>query len=648
MATLVPSSDPGSNDPIGALPTTPPPPAPPPASAPAPEVASAPIATTLTPPPPAPILGGNSSAGLVEKKPSLWSSILMGALWGLAGSAGQKHFGGGVAAGAAGAFEGQAQQQQLKFESLRAADSHVRALNEARAADTADEVTKRAMAERDAAVSAMNKALGIPDASVKISGTTSDELHAQANGALTSLAAQNGGKIPPVTITQNPPTGDKQTHDISVYAPPNAAQTQQNPDAFRALTNADRAIQGLPPRTEQDWKTGDGTIIPDPTHPVQTIAAQHKWQAAQIADAQEHIYGVPKASGNVAKDQGVLAGLKQQLAQYNASSTANPAVSKALESRQKQFEATVQAELQQNSTKGIVTLDQILNDPAQMAGNKAPAAKAMALGILADPTRSDLDRSKAQRVVSQADFVMKTEQDQKLQLAAENAAAMQSAKMGDPKAAGRLMAAGVLNPQIIRSYSIPAFMTAAIAEARKIDPNFSEAALEGRYKAAEASSNVVFFGSANSLLDPGGTLGLLADKGKEIPQSKVPKLNTIEDWEKLATGNGPLAGYASYALGVADDYGKVMGGGTASDTARNQALKLLDPSLSPAQRKESIDGIRNSVTSQVRGRIGTNPIMRQMYGQNLPAQDIAPKVGDVKVFPNGAKGVWDGKGYARQ
>src|SRR6185437_5547463 len=129
-STLVPSSN---ADPIGALPTTPlpaPSPAPAPAApAPMPEVASAPVATTLTPPPPSPVLSGDGGqANLVEKKPSLWSSILMGALYGLAGSAGQKHFGGGLAAGAAGAFEGQAQQQQLKFESLRAADSHAEAL----------------------------------------------------------------------------------------------------------------------------------------------------------------------------------------------------------------------------------------------------------------------------------------------------------------------------------------------------------------------------------------------------------------------------------------------------------------------------------------------------------------------------------------
>src|SRR5258708_28285210 len=57
-----------------------------------------------------------------------------------------------------------------------------------------------------------------------------------------------------------------------------------------------------------------------------------------------------------------------------------------------------------------------------------------------------------------------------------------------------------------------------------------------------------------------------------------------------------------------------MGGGQGSDTARLQALKIIDEKESPEQRAASIEGIRNAVGSQTNSRIGNNSILRRMYG----------------------------------
>src|SRR5579864_8960106 len=122
-------------------------------------------------------------------------------------------------------------------------------------------------------------------------------------------------------------------------------------------------------------------------------------------------------------------------------------------------------------------------------------------------------------------------------------------------------------------------MTQARGEASKdkwADPTIRQRIMaDADYKVASSPANIAFFGSAKSLTDPGGTLDQLANASRNIPQSQIPAFNTIADWEKAETGSGPIAKYASLALGVADDYSKVMGGGQGSDASRAQALKLI-------------------------------------------------------------------------
>jgi hypothetical protein len=84
---------------------------------------------------------------------------------------------------------------------------------------------------------------------------------------------------------------------------------------------------------------------------------------------------------------------------------------------------------------------------------------------------------------------------------------------------------------------------------------------------------------------------------------------------KASGGSGPIAKYASIALGVADDYSKVMSGGQGSDTSRSQALQLLSAKQSPEQRAASLEGIRGSVNSQINSRVGNNAVLKKMYGQ---------------------------------
>lgn len=249
------------------------------------------------------------------------------------------------------------------------------------------------------------------------------------------------------------------------------------------------------------------------------------------------------------------------------------------------------------------------NDPGAMEGGKASSAVALLQNKLSaetDPAQKAREsRLLAQAQSAHARFIQDTQ---------SKALAEQSARQGDPNAAGQLLADGSLTLTDLKSRgTTPSFVVAATKAAQKIDPKYNPADEINAEQVAKSPMQNQFFGSANSLIAKGGTLDQLQAIAKTIPAHDFPALNSIDDWQKLARGKGALAGYAATALGVADDFGKVMGGGAASDHARDSALQIISAAASPEMRQSAIDGIRGSVQSQRDSRIGKNKFLKRMY-----------------------------------
>lgn len=192
----------------------------------------------------------------------------------------------------------------------------------------------------------------------------------------------------------------------------------------------------------------------------------------------------------------------------------------------------------------------------------------------------------------------------------------QALAQGDPKMAGHLMVTGDATLGELKSRgATPQFIAQALQAAHdESGGKYNAQAAEAQFDVAKSPANNNFFGSAKSLTDKGGTLDQLADAAKAIPGGKIPAFNSIADWEKAATGSGPIAKYATLALSVADDWSKVMGSGSGSDASRAQALQRVGANLSPEQRAASIEGLRGGVNSQITSRIGKNPVLQRMYG----------------------------------
>jgi hypothetical protein len=221
----------------------------------------------------------------------------------------------------------------------------------------------------------------------------------------------------------------------------------------------------------------------------------------------------------------------------------------------------------------------------------------------------------------------------------------QALSQGDPNAAGQLLVNGDATLAELKSRgATPDFIAKTLFAARKLSGGaYNAQAADAQFDVAKSPANVGFFGSAKSLIDRGGTLDQLADAAKAIPANQLPVFNKIEDWEKAAAGSGPIAKYASLALGVADDYSKVMGGGQGSDASRQAALNLVSQGQSPEQRAASIEGIRGAVNSQGVSRIGANPTLDRMYGSAF-SKNTAPTQAPARPAGVPAGAQWNPQG----
>ena len=260
----------------------------------------------------------------------------------------------------------------------------------------------------------------------------------------------------------------------------------------------------------------------------------------------------------------------------------------------------------------------------------APSQASVALGTA--PGAAQIQSNAVQQAAVKASAEAKARQPYELQLAAQR----QALSQGDPRAAGQLLVNGDATLSELKSRgATPDFIAKTLFAANQLSGGkYNAQAADAQFNVAKSPENVKFFGSAKSLTDPGGTLDQLTQTAKGIPQNQIPVLNSIADWEKAKLGSGPIAQYAAQALGVADDYSKVMGGGQGSDASRQAALNLISAAQSPEQRAAAIQGIRGAVTSQAVSRIGQNSVLKRMYGDNLSsAAKSGPPSGATHIVP---------------
>jgi hypothetical protein len=610
-----------------------------------------------TPPPAAPVQQGNGSASNPIQLPpkssdnmtgaaaptnsgtrqSAWMNVVKGALFGMMAGAGTKNIGTGMSAGLEKVNSTQQQdienqraqqemnmkKQQLQFESVRAADSHINALDEHTRAQQDSKIADLQYTQKAAEYqNFLQDNFGIePDLSFTDNNT-------QSHAGMQTLARGNGGQIPPVATIMQPSGKGWGSGTVSVYSP-TQEQMRTNANAYRELINTSRKVEGLP---DIDNATFNSLGFKG-----QRDAAQKAIDSLKPTPS----YNLDKNSPNYLPV--VLAQKQQQLAQYqkhkdiNGNPDADPAVEKQLQNGinylQASWDSTNKAENEAENTKNISTaVTKLESSPDELA---KPGAKASIQALLADSRTTPADHNRLMSLLPKVDVA----QNQVINMKRREALAQQSVSQGDPEVAGKLLANRSLTLDELKSRQVtPQFITKAVAAAQNIDPNFKAAESAAQASIAKSPANQQFFGNTDSLLIKGGTIDQLAGASYGLPNDyRLPALNKGSDWESAALGFGSTARFAASVLGVADDYAKVMGGQQGSDTARAQVLALFKPDMSKTQIDAAIDQVRKQVRSQRAGRIGSNPYLKDMYPdpqnydapQQQQSTDPASKFGGV-------------------
>jgi hypothetical protein len=260
------------------------------------------------------------------------------------------------------------------------------------------------------------------------------------------------------------------------------------------------------------------------------------------------------------------------------------------------------------------------NEPGEMSGEKSSAAIPLLQNKLSDPNTTPQDKVRATRLLAQAQSAHALFQQDQIQ----KANAEQQAKQGDPKGAAPLLASGDLTLQDLKTRGMtPKFITDVINETKKIDPKYNPADEMAAESVAKSPTQVQFFGSANSLIAKGGTLDQVVDAGSKLPNHTFPVFNKLSDAQNYATGHPEVAAYMQTALGAADDYAKVLGGGTGTEGMQMHILNAMNASLNQGTRVAVVQSMKKAVNSQVTERIGTNKFLMRRYGYALPGNQPA-------------------------
>lgn len=550
--------------------------------------------------------------------PSPWKQLVLGALIGM--TAGGRNFAQGEENGGAKVQAMQDQQaqaaqdqQKLAFASVQAAHQMIQNRHEAIETDQAEENLKEQQENHAAQTAAYMTFFGVGP-SVQFNSTGRQDGSTKATAGLGTISQQSDdGKIPRVAMTVNP-NGENGSHDYTAYAAPNAAQLAANPNGNLALVNEMRRAQGKAPLDDSAWRTGEGTIAAPSSvgEGPKALSAQTAYQSKQVADAQQFFISGPPLSktGELKKDTQAnavqLQELKNNLANYEANPNADGKV----------------------ASQTIAQLQSVIDK----FGARADAAKKAGISGENDVTTGEAP-AEAQAAAQKAAATIVAEntgaaENAKVNAKAREAQVEQSVKEGDPVSAGNLLSQRLTTISELKSRGMtPEYITKAIQQAQKNDPNYNAVVEDNNAKVAGNEQNVQFFGSAGSLVDKDGTLDQLQQAGGQISQHDWQILNKTKNWKDLQTGDAGISGYAATAVGVADDYAKVMGGGTGSDTSRALVLQSVNPNASPAQRAAAVAAMRNAVDSQMRSRIGTNSFLQKGYGQHLMVSVTDPNGG---------------------
>ncbi len=181
--------------------------------------------------------------------------------------------------------------------------------------------------------------------------------------------------------------------------------------------------------------------------------------------------------------------------------------------------------------------------------------------------------------------------------------------------------------------------------AGQLNPTFDPAAFEQGYKFATNPKVQQQLASINNVVSGVPDLLKLSDAAQ---RSNVTLFNQFINKAGYKVGNKNFSNLATARTAFADELSGALGYGSATDMAREMGMNMTDPNLSPENFRSAIQEVVVPFIQRKKASLlGPMGIYSNLGGGGTGGGE-APKVGDIKTFPNGKKGRWDGTGWEPQ
>ena len=118
----------------------------------------------------------------------------------------------------------------------------------------------------------------------------------------------------------------------------------------------------------------------------------------------------------------------------------------------------------------------------------------------------------------------------------------------------------------------------------------------------------------NGVTEPNGALSIASNAAQALPKGFFTPVNNLFNSAATTFGSDQETNFHTAMLGLADEYSKIMGGGTASDTGRQQALNILKAGYSKGQFDGAVNVLHSDIAARKSAIIGDNRYLMRQYG----------------------------------
>ena len=199
----------------------------------------------------------------------------------------------------------------------------------------------------------------------------------------------------------------------------------------------------------------------------------------------------------------------------------------------------------------------------------------------------------------------------------EKARVEEAAKEGDPSAVSQMLVDGTLAPSQLPGRFRPEFISKVLTQAKVLSQaqgkEFNPKAAEAEYSYARSPQTQNTLNMIEAILEPGGSLDIAKSAALNLPAMDQKTANKVFNATATEFGSDEATRFHTAMLGLADEYAKVMGGGTATDSGRQQGLDILKQDFSRGQLDAGIETILADVHARGRAIVGKNSALNAMY-----------------------------------